>query len=195
MKSDVLPVSKMATYNNPYTGTAASAGATATATRPASDFSMNSILSSSNSENSGKNPNSHGSPGIMAPSPVNPAAAAAGMNPFFAHMSPFHPAAMHAAQFGHPFLKFPGPQHHNPFSGGPLNHGHPFGGNSLADFGAHMGLPPGMRPMRPPVIEPGQDDVEDDPKVDIDQPELWSEFHQNGTEMGEGKYCTIFFIV
>lgn len=131
----------------------------ATGHRSGSDFSMNSILSGG------------GAVGVGGtPSHVHPA-----QNPFFPHMSPFHPA-MHG--FPNPFFpKFPhhfpggGPNPNNPLSGGgPLDH--QFGGSHT-------------RPVR--TIEPGQDDVEDDPKVELDQTDLWGEFHNIGTEMGKKK--------
>jgi hypothetical protein len=156
MKSDVLP-GKMA--YNPF--------ANSNHHRPASDFSMNSILSSADANGpraATQNTNSH---------PMGSA-----INPFFAaHMSHFHPA-MHA--FPHPFLsKFPHPfapngQSINPFLNGMAAE---FGGPAAGHHGP-------MRSVVRPAIEPGQDDVEDDPKVEIDQPDLWSEFHNNGTEMG-----------
>lgn len=98
-----------------------------------------------------------------APSHVHPP------NPFFPHMNPFHPA-MHG--FPNPFF----PHHFPPGVPNPAN---PLAGGGPMEFGGHT------RPVR--AIEPGQDDVEDDPKVELDQNDLWSEFHNIGTEMGKGK--------
>ena len=43
------------------------------------------------------------------------------------------------------------------------------------------GLPFGGLPPRPPP--PEEENVQDDPKVTLEQKELWEQFHKNGTEM------------
>ena len=43
------------------------------------------------------------------------------------------------------------------------------------------GLPFGGFPPRPPP--PEEDNVQDDPKVTLEQKELWEQFHNHGTEM------------
>ncbi|OQV25932.1 T-box transcription factor TBX2-B [Hypsibius exemplaris] len=194
MKSDVSPTSNSSSSSsssssskmayNTYSTTTANNNNTAHH-RPASDFSMNSILSSSESATNASDKTSNNSINTNALTHHNmqqvaqpiPGGGGGGMNPFYAHMSPFHPA-MHG--FPNPFLKFPHPFGPNGNGGGIMPpHGmNPFVHPMAADFAAQHG-----RTVRPPVMEPGQDDVEDDPKVDIDTPELWSEFHNNGTEM------------
>ncbi|XP_055350673.1 T-box transcription factor TBX3-like [Paramacrobiotus metropolitanus] len=103
---------------------------------------------------------------ILSGSPAHPQHSLPGGNPFFPHMPPF---PMHS--FSNPFFnKFPAPFPPGAPSGPSL-----LGGGAPLDFGAHQ------RPVR--TVEPGQDDVEDDPKVELDQTELWTEFHNLGTEM------------
>ncbi|XP_055350664.1 T-box transcription factor TBX3-like isoform X2 [Paramacrobiotus metropolitanus] len=103
---------------------------------------------------------------ILSGGPAHPQHSLPGGNPFFPHMPPF---PMHS--FSNPFFnKFPAPFPPGAPSGPSL-----LGGGAPLDFGAHQ------RPVR--TVEPGQDDVEDDPKVELDQTELWTEFHNLGTEM------------
>ena len=45
------------------------------------------------------------------------------------------------------------------------------------------GTPLGMGPPTPHQMEQEDDGVKDDPKVNLEQKELWEQFNQYGTEM------------
>ena len=52
---------------------------------------------------------------------------------------------------------------------------------AAAAAAAGLPRPPGLRMPGPP--EPQDDDVQDDPKVELESKELWQQFHSKGTEM------------
>ena len=59
----------------------------------------------------------------------------------------------------------------------------PFGGFSAA--------------VRPPPPPPEEDNVQDDPKVNLEHKELWEQFHKYGTEMvitKTGRYGEFFLV-
>ena len=51
---------------------------------------------------------------------------------------------------------------------------------SPSDLFMSHGLPRGL--PRPPVV-PQEDDVKDDPKIELEGKDLWDQFHEFGTEM------------
>ena len=121
------------------------------------------------------------------------------LNHLFHHLpgASFHPAM----QVAHPFL--PKYHHHHGFAGGVVGAG-PAVGAALfnADMiGGHGGggtalRPAGMGSMRASHNHEvnsmasnnhQEPDIDDDPKVELDQADLWTDFHGLGTEMGKYK--------
>ena len=67
---------------------------------------------------------------------------------------------------------------------------------SAPDMFQFHGIP---RPLRPPMFDPSENDnVKDDPKVELDCKELWEKFHDRETEMvitKSGRSVEMFFFI
>lgn len=111
------------------------------------------------------------------------------MSPCSANMafsSPFMPNFAPRPDFGFPGMMHGhpgGPPHHPGFSPlGPTNSfSTPAGFQGQGMFPRLPGFPFGGMPPRMPM--PEEDNVQDDPKVTLEQKDLWDQFHKCGTEM------------
>lgn len=124
------------------------------------DFSVSSLLTAANSNQSSTNsPNT--------PNSFYPAAALAafgGQNPHC------YPGAL--------LPKISHPHAHHPLSAHPYTTAEDV---VLAAVAAHNHHPAMVRPLR--AIQPEDDGVVDDPKVTLEGKDLWEKFHKLGTEM------------
>ena len=116
------------------------------------------------------------------------------MSPCTANMaftSPFMPNFAPRPEFGFPAGLIPppqGPPQGFPHIGaalGPTNSFATPAGGGIGPNGGFFPRLPGFpfAGVPPRVPLPEDDTVKDDPKVTLDQKELWDRFHKNGTEM------------
>ena len=111
------------------------------------------------------------------------------MSPCSANMAfstPFMPNFAPRPDFGFPGMMHGhpgGPPPHPAFSPlGPTNSfSTPAGFQGAGMFPRLPGFPFGGMPPRMPM--PEEDNVQDDPKVTLEQKDLWDQFHKCGTEM------------
>ncbi|GAV02965.1 hypothetical protein RvY_13463-2 [Ramazzottius varieornatus] len=179
---------------NPFLLSQAAAAVASANHRGSSDFSMNSILSGS-----GHNGNNSSS---LPPQLANHAAAAMAAAHLNMNMNlNLNAAALfhHSAAAFHPAMQVPHPflTKYHPFSGSApgagsaaaLANGALFSTEMMQHGAGCSTRPAGMGSMR---VNHGHDvtssttqdsDIDDDPKVELDQPDLWTEFHGLGTEM------------